>query len=147
MIGKTVFGVVGEVAPTLAKRADLPGSVAIFTLELEALLAAHPSVKPPQHVTPSRFQAVRREFTFLCPEALPFEQLAKAAHKGAGNLGRKVELVTIWRGEGVEAGKKAVSFAITLQSDEATLTEKDLSRTQERILSVVTNTTGAVLKG
>lgn len=146
LIGKTVFGVVGEVAPTLAKRADLPGPVAIFTLELEAILAAHPAVKPPQHVTPSRFQAVRREFTFLCPEALPFEQLAKAAQKGAGNLGRKVELVTIWRGEGVEAGKKAVSFAITLQSDEATLTEKDLSRTQERILSVVTHTTGAVLK-
>jgi phenylalanyl-tRNA synthetase beta chain len=144
VLGKQPVGVVGELPGALRRLADLPERAAWFELDLETLAAK--AVKPVQHRPPSRFQRVEREFTFVAPEALPFAELAAGCRQGAGDLAAGVELVTIYRGDPIPAGSKAVSLRVGLQAADRTLDEKALNGASERIVTTVGKRTGAVLR-
>ena len=96
---------------------------------------------------PSRFQATVREFTFDAPEDLAFADISGAASHAAGELGRTVVLKDVYRGAPYTTGRKAVSIAVTLQSDERTLADADLAKTSARIAEAVVRRTGATLVG
>ncbi len=145
-LGKKVIGRIGEVPATLRKVAGVQDACAWFSLDLERIIATRGDSKPISFTPPSRFQAVEREYTFVCPEQLSWSDLAGAVRKGAGGFCREVELVTIYRGEQIDTNNKAVSLRIILQSDDKTLSEKDLSKAQRKIIGTVENTTTAKLR-
>jgi len=69
---------------------------------------------------------VERQFTWDCPEALSFAELETPMRQAAGELYAGIALDSIYRGEQLAAGRKAVSLRIFLQSDQRTLEEHDL---------------------
>lgn len=143
-VGKTVVGHAGELHAATRAKADLGDDrVGIFQLDLEVLATGLGPAQPVRFVPPSRFQAVSREFTWICPEPLPFADLAKATRSGAKGLCKDVSLITIYRGAPYAEGEKAVSLRVVLQSDERTLEEKDLAKVQEGIARAVTHATAA----
>jgi len=139
-------GVVGEVTPALKAGAGTQDAVAYFEIPLEALLARYGAPKPLHFQPPSRFQRVEREFTWVSPEQLSYAQLADATLRAAGELALGVELVTIYRGDPIPAGHKALSLRLALQSATRTLEEKELARLTERVISQVSRDTGAQLR-
>lgn len=145
--GPQVIGRVAELPAALRSTLKLTDAVAWFHLELEQLLTDQPVPAPRPFQTPSRYPAVAREFTFVCPEHLPWAELATCATEAAGSLGRAVELLTIYRGEQIDAGQKAVSFQVTLQADDHTLSEKELTRAQKKIIGTIEHRTPASLRG
>ena len=146
LVGRKRIGVAGELPKTLRTLANAPERVGFFAVELEQLVAAQGAPRPVPHVTPSRFQQVDREFTWICPEALPFGELVTATRQAAGELCQGVELITIYRGKPYAAGEKAVSLRVLLQSNERTLEERDLVNTQGRIQTAVEKRTPARLR-
>ena len=147
LVGKRVVGVCGEVPRTLRMQASLEQDrCGYFAIELEQLVTATGSLKPVLHVPPSRYQLVEREFTWICPEALPFGDLAAATRQAAGDLCHAVTLITIYRGKPYAAGEKAVSLRVALQSAERTLDEQDLVNVCKRITTAVEKRTSATLR-
>jgi len=145
-IDQQPVGVVGEIAPAARALGDVPGAVGYFEIPIEALLARYGAPKPLQFLPPSRFQRVEREFTWVSPEQLSYAQLAESTLRAAGELGQGVELVTIYRGDPIPAGHKALSLRLALQSATRTLEDKELARLTERVISQVTRDTGAQLR-
>ena len=143
--GKAV-GVVGELSAPARSRGDCPERVGYFALEIEALLKIAGSPPPLAFIPPSRFQRVEREFTWVCAEALDYGALAEATRAAAGNLSAGIELITVYRGEPIPAGQKAVSLRVGLQSMDKTLEERDLTAVSERVIKAVTARTGATLR-
>jgi phenylalanyl-tRNA synthetase beta chain len=146
LIGKTVVGVVGEVNRELRKVVDVDERVAFFELRLGFLLASQKTSPPLQFTAPSRFQQVNREFTWLCPEALAYADVAKAMTQGAKQFFQGVELVTVYRGKGIDEGQKALSMRLHLGSTDKTLSEKDLNKVHKGVVSCVEHQTSAKLR-
>jgi len=147
-IGTQSYAQVGEVPAMLREHAGCQTRVGYFRIALERLLREHPVTRAVQHRPPSRFQLVTRDFTFVCPESLSFAELAQASRRAAGDLLRDVDLAQeIFRdAQQLGAEQKAVSVRLSLQSDERTLSDKELRKLEERVVKVVENTTPAKLR-
>jgi phenylalanyl-tRNA synthetase beta chain len=57
------------------------------------------------------------------------------------------ELFDVYRGKGVDDGKKSLALAVTLQPVEATMTEKEIDGVADKIVANVTKQTGGTLRG
>lgn len=147
VVDNQVVGVVGEVQRELRQAVDLDERAAVFELRLGQLLATVQAPPPQAFVSPSRFQQVQREFTWLCPEAVTYEAIAQAMAQGAKQLCQGVELVTIYRGDPIPDGHKALSMRLTLGSHERTLGEKDLQKVHKGVVAAVERQTAARLRG
>ena len=142
-VGKQQVGVAGELPTALRLLAGSTERIGWFSIALEPLIAAHGVLKPIAHVTPSRFQMVEREFTWICPDPLPYGDLVAATRQAAGDLCQGVELITIYRGKPYAVGEKAISLRVALQAADRTLEEKDLLQVTNRIITAVDKRTGA----
>lgn len=145
-VDKLVVGVAGEIPQPLRAQAGCPERVGWFCLRLEHLVRTLGLAKPVAHQMPSRFPAVDREFTWVCPEEKSYGELAEITRQSAGALCTGVDLITIYRGDPIAAGQKAVSLRVTLQSSEKTLEEKDLLQICQRVVQLVEKRAGAKLR-
>jgi phenylalanyl-tRNA synthetase beta chain len=118
----------------------------MFRIELEQLITALGAAKPVPHQAPSRFPLVERQFTFDCPEELPYGDLELPMRQAAGELFAGAALDSIYRGDQLAAGRKAVSLRIFLQAQDRTLEEKDLQHLHSRIITAVEKRTLAKLR-
>jgi phenylalanyl-tRNA synthetase beta chain len=146
-IGGKVVGLAGEVARDHRQRAGCPERVGFFVIELERLIAAVGPARPVIHRAPSRFPAVDRDYTWECPEPLPFGDLDRWTRKAAGELCTGVALVGIYRGAPYPADRKAVSLRLTLQAADRTLQDAEVAKLHDRLVTLVGERTGAVLRG
>ncbi len=148
MVAGRAVGVVGELALALRQRAGCPCPAALFTIELEHLVADLPPPPPPIFTAPSRYPSVDRDFTFVCPEDLPFGVLADGISAAARPWVRGVGLAApVYRGDQIPPGHKALSLRVILQADDRTLDEKTLRKTCQRIISTIEAKTPARLRG
>ena len=147
MVEQQCVGYVCELDQETRKRLKCKDAAAYFHIELEQLIVDGPSIKPIAMVAPSKYQQVDREFTWVCPESLSWDDLCTQVNRAAGKLCRDVDLITVYRGDQIEANHKAVSMRVILQSDDHTLSEKELQKTSKKIISTVEHQTAAKLRG
>ena len=69
--------------------------------------------------------AVTRDLALVCDEAVTVGALEACITASAGKLLRRIDLFDIYRGPGIEAGKKSVAFSLELRADDRTLTDDD----------------------
>ena len=92
------------------------------------------------------FQPVVRDFAFVVDEAVAAEALLRAARAADRALIERVELFDVYRGRGIEAGKKSLAIAVTLQPRDKTLTDAEIEAVTQKIVAAVAKATGAVLR-
>ncbi len=143
---RRLIGFCGELDAGTRTLADCPERVGYFEIFLEDLILAYGAPKPIPYKAPSRFQRVEREFTWVCNEEIAYGELESATRLGAGALCAGISLITIYRGDPIAPGQKAVSLRVLLQAEERTLEEKDLLQASERIVASVGEKTGAALR-
>ncbi|NRA40323.1 MAG: phenylalanine--tRNA ligase subunit beta [Planctomycetes bacterium] len=145
-IGKHSIGYVSEIADDLRKKHKCKDRVAYFHIELENIVCNIDTPRPVSMNTPSKYQEVEREFTWVCPENALYADIETAVKKASGKLCQGVELITVYRGDQIEDSHKAVSMRVLLQSADHTLSEKELSKFHKKIVSTVEHTTTAKLR-
>lgn len=146
LVGDMPVAWCGELAKPIRDQAQCPERTGLLVVALERLVREVATPKPRRFVPPSRFPAVAREFTWICPEALSFAALAESTRRAAKGLCRNVSLLTVYRGAPYAAGEKAVSLAVALQAEDRTMDEDELTAVQNRIASAVSASTGATLR-
>ena len=62
------------------------------------------------------------------------------------DLIRKVKVFDVYEGENIPSGKKSIALNVTIQSLEKTLTENDLEKINQLIISTVEKKTGAKIR-
>ncbi|MCW5752145.1 MAG: phenylalanine--tRNA ligase subunit beta, partial [Alphaproteobacteria bacterium] len=138
----------GEVHPLVLSELDVRGPVVGFELVLERLpqqKARAGRTRPPLQA--SDFQAVERDFAFLLDEAVPAEQVVRAARGVDRNLIAEVSLFDLYAGKGLPEGKKSLALSVRLEPKDRTLTEKEIEAVAARIVAAVAKQTGGTLRG
>jgi phenylalanyl-tRNA synthetase beta chain len=59
---------------------------------------------------------------------------------------REVSLFDVYRGQGLEDGKKSLAVAVRLQAPDRTLSEAEIEAAAKKIVAAAAKATGAVLR-
>lgn len=118
-------GYAGELLPALAHDLDLPRVVAVFELDLDALIAVAP-VDIVAGVI-AGFPAATQDLSLVVREDVPAGELLRAVRAGAGELLEDIRLVDDYRGPGLPDGHKSLTFALRFRADDRTLTAAEAS--------------------
>jgi phenylalanyl-tRNA synthetase beta chain len=145
---KGVIGAFGEVHPRILKALDVKGPLVAFEIHLDALPL--PKAKPTK-VKPklalSDFQPLTRDFAFIVDQKVAAGEMAKTAQNADRALIAGANVFDIYEGQGVEAGKKSVALAVTLQPTEKTLTDTEIEAVSAKIVAEMAKRYGATLRG
>lgn len=141
---KTILGYFGELHPSILEALDLDGPVMGFEVFLSAMPARKPKAKK-TFIAPT-FQAVERDFAFLVAAQTPGDALVQAAAKTDPKLITDVTLFDVYAGKGIPEGFKSIALRVRIQPTTATLTDQDINALSEKIMTTITQKTGASLR-
>jgi len=141
--GQTV-GHAGELLPAIAEEADLPRTVAVVELDLDAVIAlAEPGVEARPIGT---LPAATQDLSLIVAADVPAAAVAAAVREGAGELLEHLRLVDDYRGQGVADGSKSLTFALRFRAADRTLTAAEASEAKLAGAALAAERTGASIR-
>ena len=93
-----------------------------------------------------KFPEVRRDLAILLDESVSYASLRKSAFRAGKKMLKQVTLFDVYRGDKIPQGKKQYALNFVLQDVDKTLTDSDVERIMNKLLSTFTNEFGAVLR-
>lgn len=142
--GSDCLGHFGQIHPLAARNYGVDAD--FFCAELsfdELMLAKGPGA---EYIPLPKFPAVTRDIAVVCDEAVTVGALETAIKKGAKGLLKEVDLFDIYRGKGVDEGKKSVAFSLVLRADDRSLTAEEADEDVKSILETLAADCGAILR-
>jgi len=124
-------GWVGELHPWLVKALDFAYPPVLFEIDLEAALA----VVRTTYREISRFPQVRRDLAVVVDESVTLSSLAERVTLAASSLLRSLRIFDVYRGPGLELGRKSVALGLIFQDISRTLTDDDVERLMASVVA------------
>lgn len=130
-VGGRRVGLVGQVHPKVAASFDIDADVAMFELDIAALV---PHVQPVVHFEPiSPYPPVEQDLAIIVPHSVHAAQVLKLIE--GYNLVAAARIFDVYTGDPIPAGKKSMAFSISFQSPKKTLTDEDVAKERGRIIA------------
>jgi phenylalanyl-tRNA synthetase beta chain len=119
--GATAVGWLGEIHPQVARAINLSSTAFLFELEIELSFVS----KPLQFNKISKFPSVRRDLAIVIDESVPLAVLQENVTVSASGLLSELRVFDVYRGPGIESGRKSIALGLILQDSSRTLTDVD----------------------
>jgi phenylalanyl-tRNA synthetase beta chain len=120
--GEQMVGWIGELHPQKQQQYDLPQAAVWFEVELGALT----QTSVPRMSEVAKFLPVRRDLALVVDEEVAVQTLLDAMQQVSAPNVAEVALFDVYRGKGVEHGKKSLAFRVLLQDTHKTLTDSEI---------------------
>ena len=135
----TTIGWIGELHPQLVQELDFTYAPMLFEVDYLQALAA----KMPRFEEISRFPRVRRDLAVVVDEKVSLRQLHERVTFAASSLLRDIRVFDVFRGPGIETGRKSVALGLIFQDNSRTLADEDADRLLAAIRADLSATLGA----
>jgi phenylalanyl-tRNA synthetase beta chain len=122
LLGDMTVGWIGELHPRWQRKYDLPLPPVLFELELDAIAERG----LPAYQETSKFPAVRRDIAAEVDEGVSYKAIWEALERERPGVVTEIGVFDIYRGTGVEKGKKSLAFRVLLQDTRKTLTDAEV---------------------
>jgi phenylalanyl-tRNA synthetase beta chain len=119
--GSDAIGWVGELHPRVLKALDL--NIAPYVFELEIERSFHCNKLKFKDI--SRFPSIRRDIAVVVSENTAFADIEENVSVSASGLLRELCVFDVYRGAGIDSGRKSVALGLILQDSSRTLTDDD----------------------
>ena len=93
-----------------------------------------------------KFPAVRRDLALLVDKKVKFEHIKETAYKVERKILRDVDLFDFYEGKGIPEDKKSYAVSFILRDDKATLNDKLIEKTMQKLVDTFSRELGAVLR-
>ena len=140
--GQNIIGWLGELHPQWRQQYGLPLAPIWFELELDALLQS----KVPRMQEIAKFLPARRDIAVLVDESVAVQALLDAMTRTSAPMVQEIALFDLYRGKGLEPGKKSLAFRVLLQDTRKTPTDTEIE-TSIAVLVDALHQQGAQLRG
>jgi phenylalanyl-tRNA synthetase beta chain len=131
-------GWVGELHPGWVRELGFPSAPVLFELDIAAL-----TVEYPVFAEVSRFPQVRRDLAVVLAEDATFSSVLEGVTSSASSLLRHVFVFDVYRGSGIETGRKSIALGLIFQDKNSTLTEEVVEGEMAAIRAALTLRLGA----
>ncbi|HEU5468875.1 MAG TPA: phenylalanine--tRNA ligase subunit beta [Steroidobacteraceae bacterium] len=119
--GKTRVGWIGQLQPELARALDLRDAPFVFELGIDPSFRS----EVPVFREISKFPAIRRDLAVVVDETVTLDELKESVNLAAKGLLRELAVFDVYRGKGVEPGRKSIALGLILQETSRTLTDEE----------------------
>jgi phenylalanyl-tRNA synthetase beta chain len=141
-IGGDAAGWLGELHPRLVRHFELPSPPIVFELDLAAL--AQQPVARAQPV--SKLPVVRRDLAIVVDEAIPAQEVVDALIAVKPPFVDRLGIFDVYRGPGIESGKKSLAILVLIQDTARTLTDAEIDAAVAVLLRELQSRFKAVLR-
>jgi phenylalanyl-tRNA synthetase beta chain len=142
-INGKVLGVIGQVDAEYQKAFGLRDEVMMLQIDVQDLMAQSELQRRYDGVP--AFPSVDRDISIEVDVHVEFGQLAESLLK-VDSLVRDVRLVDVYHGDKVATGKKSITLAVELRSDEKTLESEEIDRAIHKATDSLVEQFSAVIR-
>lgn len=139
--GMTI-GWIGELHPRWQQKYDLPLAPILFELDFEYV--AEGGLPAYQEI--SKFPPVRRDLAVIVDEDLGYRAIMAGLKREQTAFVTDIELFDVYRGAGIEKGKKSLAFRVLLQDTHKTLTEAEVDSAVSKLIQILQQCFNAKLR-
>ena len=138
----------GDIHPSILKKLDIKVEALVgFEIFLDNLKQPKKSLKDQKtQYKYSDFQKSERDFAFVLDKNFKVQELIEIISNVDKELVKSVKVFDVYEGTNIPEGKKSIALNVTIQSLEKTLTEDDLNKINQLIISAVESKTGAKIR-
>jgi phenylalanyl-tRNA synthetase beta chain len=143
-VGERSVGFAGELLPAIADDLDLPRVVALAELDLDALIQLGAS--DIQAAPIATMPAATQDLSLVVSSDIAAGEVLASVVEGAGELLERATLVDDYRGAGIEAGFKSLTFALRFRAPDRTLTAAEASAAKDAAANLAAERHGAAAR-
>jgi len=130
----------GEVSAKILDEMKIETKVIVFNIDFEKLQKLSSEEKIYQPI--SRYPAAIRDLAILVPLKTKANEVLNKIKTAGGKIVRDVDLFDIYEGENIPGGKKNFAFHIIYQSDDKTLSSKEIDGAHQKIIKALEKNAG-----
>lgn len=144
-IGGKAMGMIGKVHQDVLDRYDIRQDVFLFELNLAELA---PLISRDREAGPiPRYPFVTRDTTIICANEVQAGEILDSLRSTGEELVEQAELIDLYTGDPIPAGKKSLSFRIIYRSPSKTLKDKEVNKVHTTITQMLLDRFNANLPG
>jgi phenylalanyl-tRNA synthetase beta chain len=144
---QNILGHFGELHPRALEALDAEGPLVGFEVILEKIPEGKAkATRAKAALELSAFQPVTRDFAFVVDRAAKAGEIQRTVQVVDRKLITSVNVFDVYEGSGIEAGKKSVALAVTIQPREKTMTDQEIDALAAKIVAEVSKRYGGVLR-
>ena len=148
--GKTAFlykaqrlvGYIGTVNPKLLDKFDIKSEVNFFEIDINEI-SSNRSLKFKKF---SRYPLAQRDLSFVVNEDAASSTITAAIASKAGSDLKAANLFDVYVGKGIAKGKKSLTYSLSWQSKNRTLTDDEVDKIMGKIVSFLSKKFNAKLR-
>jgi phenylalanyl-tRNA synthetase beta chain len=119
MDGGERVGWIGQLQPEVARRLEIREPPWMFEIAIDPSFRS----EVPVFKEISKYPAIRRDLGVVVDEAVTLDELRESVNLAAKGLLRELHVFDVYRGKGVEPGRKSIALGLILQETSRTLTD------------------------
>jgi len=135
-------GWIGELHPEICRNLEIKPAPILFELDYEMSFRA----QIPVGKEISKYPAIRRDLAVVVDEGVTFDQIRESVTFAAAGLMRELHVFDVYRGPGIEPGRKSVALGLILQESSRTLTDTDADAVVAAVVARLKNDRDASLR-
>ncbi len=144
-VNSQAAGLAGIVSAAVSQKLDIEDtSVCAAELEFELLLSMAGGAAKVKPIP--RFPAIQRDLSIVVAENIRWADIVAAVESRAPAELEDIEFVGIYRGKGIEAGRKCVTLSLRFRDEDGTLTHETVDGLQAGIVTSLGESTAAELR-
>ena len=114
-------GWIGQLQPEIARRLEIRDPPFLFELSIDPSFRS----EVPVFREISKYPAIRRDLAVVVDESVTLDELRESVNLAAKGLLREFAVFDVYRGKGVERGRKSIALGLILQETSRTLTDEE----------------------
>ena len=139
---QTLVGYVGTVNPKLLDKFDIKSEVNFFEIDINEI-SSNRSLKFKKF---SRYPLAQRDLSFVVNEDAASSTITAAIASKAGSDLKAANLFDVYVGKGIAKGKKSLTYSLSWQSKNRTLTDDEVDKIMGKIVSFLSKKFNAKLR-
>lgn len=129
---KKNIGVIGYLSKKLLKQYDIKGKVVFWEIEVQPLKDYLFSDKI--FLPLPKYPPVRRDLSFIISKTIPLDRVLSLIKNSSVKYLKNIELFDVYEGKNIGEGLKSLSFHLTFQALDKTLTSYEVDKEIEKII-------------
>ncbi|MGQ9707098.1 MAG: phenylalanine--tRNA ligase subunit beta [bacterium] len=144
LINKDSIGFIGKVKESIRDKIKLGDDIFISEIKVRPLMEN--AVRIRRITLPPQFPAVFRDLSIIADEKIRVVEIINKIVELSSGLLVDIVLYDVYKGKGIPSGNVGLTFALTFQSKDRTLTDDDVHRSINKILNNLKEQFGIVLR-
>lgn len=140
-----ILGHFGKINNTKLKKFDVENDVFVVEFNWENILRSTLS-NDTKYSTIPKFPSVRRDLALLIDRDVKYAEIEVIARQTEKSILREVNLFDVYKGKGIDPGKKSYAVSFVFRDDEKTLTDKQVDKVMEKMIDRLKNELKAELR-